>query len=302
MSRSDASGAGDRRGRPASADPPLAVLRARGPLPDRLDAIAIVRQRLDTEGKTELHRVALDTTDDAVVRATAILALAEHGEGVTAEIQPPPAVAAAQTKAAKILRTRALVQAFERGERTAPLASPTLLAAPATGTAIEPVTPDPQVRARIVAAASLMGGPADSTALHVIVLHCGHSEFAVVADRARLNPAELLQHPARPAQLAVHQTLVHDVWTTPFEILTEPTAEGIRIAVINARGQTRFAGMGRASGPNSIAFALHAASEPGATPVLLEGRIDKGTVTITAGRSGGRGPAPRAPRRIFGRI
>jgi hypothetical protein len=288
----------DKQDPPALAEPPLAVLQARGERPRRLDAIAIVRFRLDPETTSALRRVALDAGDDAVVRAIAIAALAERGETIAAERQPPHAVAAAQKKATEIVRAKALVSAFERGERAAPLVAATLLAPPPTGTAVEAVTPDAPVRARIAAAAATKRAAASSAAPHVTVLRCGRNELAVVADPARLNPTELLHRPARVAQLAVHQTVGRDTWTMPFEILTEPSGDGIRIAVLDERGRTRFGGTGHKAGPNSITFSLQAASEPGATPLVVEGRIDQGAVTITGGRSGGRGPAPRSPQRM----
>jgi len=302
MSERGFSGAADSRGRPVTAEPPLTVLRGRGPRSARLDAIAIVRSQADAETTTELRRVALDPDDDAVVRAAAIRVLAERGEAVTTESQPPASVQMAQKKAADVLRTRRLVGSFERGAGAERLPGATLLDAPAAGLTIQTATPDAQVQAQVSATASLQPIPGGPGTLQVLLLRCGPNELAIVADPGRLNSDALLKRPARPAQIAVHHTLERDVWTVPFEVVTEPASNGIRITVLDARGLTRFAGTGQAAGPQSIAFTLQATDEPGATPVILEGRIDNGTVKITAGRSDHGASPPRRPQRVSGPI
>src|SRR5262245_54623428 len=115
MSQREFPGASDSRGPPVTGEPPLTVLGGRGPRTARLDAIAVVRARQDAQTTAGLRRVALDPTDDTVVRAAAIKVLAEWGEAVTTESQPPASVQMAQKKAAEILRTREFVSSFERG-------------------------------------------------------------------------------------------------------------------------------------------------------------------------------------------
>jgi hypothetical protein len=288
----------DRREPPDVADP-LAILRGRGPVTSRLEAITLVRSRRNTEVEAVLRTIALDSADDGIVRAAAVTQLAEWGESVILERQPPPAVQMARKKAEEIIQTRRLVSAFERSEKTARLPEARTLARPSTGSVIQIAAPDPSVQARIVAATSPKPG-SDSTAFHVLLLRCGSNELALVADLARLNAAALYNAPARLARLAVHHTDEHDVWTAPFEILTEPAGDLIRIAIIDPRGRVRFAGTGRSAGEEGIAFTLNAADAPGASPAVVEGRIGNRTVMITAGMCGSGGPAPRIPDRVRG--
>ena len=108
-------GAGDVRAAPVVADP-AAVMRPGNARMSRLDAIAIARSTPSVQLTAELRRVAVDASDDAIVRATAIAVLAERGETVTVENNPPPAVVSALKKAGRIVATQRLVASFEQGQ------------------------------------------------------------------------------------------------------------------------------------------------------------------------------------------
>lgn len=295
---------GDRRD-PAgleAGDPPLGVLRGKGPRVRRLDALAKVRGHPAQETLSELRRIGADAQEDVVVRAAAISMLSERGEGVSAEEDPPVTVAAAQRKAAEVIATRRLVASFERRDGALRLAPVSLLNDPPAGRPIEQVPTPQHVVTQVARAASLeIGAEGVPTSHRVILLRCDGRELAIVAKISDLDPVDLLQRPARPAQLAVHHLPEHDVWTVPFEVLTEPADGRIRIAVIDARGRTRYAGTG-IPGAHGIEFTVQTAVAPGATAVIVRGVLSSGEITLIEGRSGRHATNPRSPQRVRGTI
>jgi hypothetical protein len=115
-----------------------------------------------------------------------------------------------------------------------------------------------------------------------------------------MDPASLVRAPARPAQVAVHETEEEDTWTVPYDVLTEPdTGGGLRVTVIDAQGDARFLGGATVDG-NVATFEVDAVSRPGASPATLRGRVVDGRVVIDEARAGPRGVPARQPRSLQG--
>ena len=241
----------------------------------------------------ELRRLALDGSEDPIIRAGAIRILANWGEAVAPEPELPVSVRMALQQAQEVLRTQALVSALERGVSTEPLPPLNLITAPVEGLPIVAALPGPRVLADVLRAATL---PPSAANLQVLLLHCGQNELALISDPARIS--RVLSAPTRLGQLAVHHRAEENFWSVPFELLTAPAGGGIQIALLDRRGRMRYGGTGQGTPARGITFTVQAAAEPGAAPILLQGGMDQKGITITGGRSGSHGPPARIPVRV----
>jgi hypothetical protein len=250
---------------------PKALLERRAAIHDRIAAIGTGDAPIDA-----LRTVARDTASPGVVRAAAILAIADRDESLDLETSGEPAVAAALTTVRLQARARDAIAATARGERVQ-LPSAAMLAPPVRGKplerrgveaaqasrAIEAVRPELRATTPVVSSA----------------LRCGENDIAVVTSLERLDIDTLLSEPAHPGSVVVHHTVELDTWTAPFEVLTQPDGGGVAISVIDRRGEVRYAGHGE-SLDGGLEIRLHAADRPGATPVEVVARIDADGVQL----------------------
>ena len=271
----------------------LEVLRSGGPRAARLDAMASLGSRQTAALTGEMRRLAMNSSEDPIIRAGAIRILAHWGEAVALEPELPVSVRMALQQAREVLRTQTLISAIERGVSTEPLPPLNLITAPEEGLPMIAAVPAPRVLADVLRAATL---PPSAAKLQVVLLHCGQNELALVSDPARIS--RVLSAPTRLGQLAVHHRAEEDFWSVPFEILTAPAGGGIQIALIDRRGRMRYGGTGQRTPAGGITFTVQASAEPGAAPILLQGRMDQEGITITGGRSGSHGPPARIPVRV----
>jgi hypothetical protein len=294
--RDPARGGASDRSEPSKGDPiqRLAPSRSRE---DRLQAVAETRRAATPKGRAALQRIAKATDEDPLLRAAAIAGLAAQGRAVTVEEHPPAAVNSALRKAAAILARQQVVAAAERGEAVR-LPTFTRLRSSGEGVAIVSRKLSAAERVRAAVASSMVAERLGE----IVALTCKgweDNEYAILV-YSDLDPAQLLQKPARPAQVAVHHTDEVDIWTAPFEVLTIPAEGGrLQILVIDERGNPRFAGSATIHRTEAN-FEVGAVSRPGASELTIRGRVVNGRMMIDEARVGTRAVAPRQPRRLKG--
>ena len=268
-------------------DDPIHIVVTRGLRAQRLEALARIPAGADVSA---LRKVATDKAEDAVVRSAVIVQMAKRGQAAKVEADAPPAVKSALARATQVLHAQRLVAGFEAGKPTGPLPHAAAAPAPAGAPAIEVVALPAAELARVVATAA----PPMRKAPHVVGLRCAGAELALVAPAERLNAAALLRAPARLGQVAVHHMAERDVWTAPFDVLTEPAGGALHISVLDERGRPRFSGNAQ-NAKGSLHFSVTAVPAPGVAPVTIEGTLTGGDLKITGARSAAKAPAARAP-------
>ena len=248
-------GADDFRVPPAPG--PKVLLERDAAIHDRISAIGAGNQPLDA-----LRTVARDTASPGVVRAAAILAIADRDESLDLDTTGEPAVVAALATVRLQTRARDAIAATARGE-SVPLPSATMLDPPVRAKPLERIGLEAAQASRAVEA--VRPELRATTPVVSSALRCGEGVIAVVTAPQRLKIDTLLSQPAHPGSVVVHHTVEIDTWTAPFEVLTQPEAGGVAVSVIDRRGEVRYAGHGE-SVDDHLEVRLHAADRPGATP------------------------------------
>lgn len=252
-------------------------------------------QRADggtTPSVARLRAIATDARAHPPERASAIISLSRQGEIPSVEADAPAAVRSALGRATEVLRARELVAGYEAGKALEQLPRPRTAAAPRDSPTIEVFrVADTEIR-RIMAIAArpLREAP------HVVGLRCAGRDLALLLATERLHANTLLRDPTRLGQVAVHHTEETDVWTVPFNVLTQPTDGALHVAVLDDRGRARFIGDAKTAA-NGLEFSVHAVQAPGVTPVTIEGTLTDERMTVTSARSARKAFPARAPLR-----
>ncbi len=250
---------------------PAVLLDPDAAIHDRIAAIGAEDQPLEA-----LRTVAHDTATPGVVRAAAILAIADRDKPLEPDATGDPAVAAALNRVRLQASARDAIAATARGE-TVPLPSATMLAPPAHARPLERVDLEAAQAARALEA--VQPDLRATTPVLSSALRCGESDIAVVTAPERHTIDTLLSQPAHLGSVVVHHIAEIDTWTAPFEVLSQPHAGGVAVHVIDRRGEVRYAGHGEPV-DGHIEIRLHAADRPGATPVEVIARIGANSVHL----------------------
>lgn len=245
-----------------------------------------------TPNVADLRALATDVSAHPPERAGAIMHLARQGEIPSVEADAPVAVRSVLRRAREVLRARELVAGYEVARAPERLPRPESVAAPRDSPAIEvfAVAEGEVRRITAVAARPLRQTP------HVVGLRCAGRDLALLAVTERLDAKALLRAPARLGQVAVHHTEETDVWTVPFDVLTQPMDGALHVAVLDDRGRPRFVGDAKPRA-DGLDFSVQAVRAPGVAPVTIEGTLTHGRIKITSARSAATALPPRAPLR-----
>ena len=243
---------------------PMVLLERDAPIHDRIAAIGASNQSLDA-----LRTVARDTASPGVVRAAAILAIADRDEPLDLDTDGDPAVAAAVATVRLHASARDAIEATARGETVA-LPSAAMLAPPVRGKPLERLGLDASQASRAIEAVR----PELRAATPVVsgALRCGESDIAVVTALQRLHRET--SSASRPIWVVVvhHHRRDRHMDRAVRGTHTTRSRRRCRVGHRSARRGPLRRARGACRGPPRIR--LHAADRPGATPVEVIARID----------------------------